>query len=432
MVRTLFFLLVFWLAVCLPHGEGAVTNRSVSGSQQFTIFCEDRALRQNLVSAFDEIRRELLAELGVQMGAPIPIFVNITPRKILEFRRNTWNLRWLDAPEGARVQLDILLDDNIRANGLQEQIVKALLLTLKYQNKPPLGGETYQDPPAWLVEGLSEMIRQRSTPPDAALYRGLLQAKKMPVFADWMRIKPERLDSTGLDIYRAHACALVNFLQAETPGKSGLRRLLNNIPSDPGQSIAWLAANYRSLGPEARDLPKWWSLSLAKISAADRYTSRTGRDTEEALASLLVVSLEQDGQTIDYTLERFEEFNKAPGLEKALNLLRADLIRLSVQAHPMYRPILADYEEILASLQKRKLRGLAEKLAGLEALRMDISERLNEVETYLTWFEGTQMQSSTSEFEGYFELMRKYQSPRAPSQEPIGRYLDSLEVEFKR
>lgn len=432
MPRPLLLLLAVWM-LGVPHdGKAAVTNRSVSGSQQFTVFCEDRGLRQNLVGAFDEIRGHLFSELGVQMGPPIPIIVNITPRKILEFRRNTWNLRWLEAPDGARVQLDILLDDNIRADGLQEQIVKALLLVLKYQSKPPLGGESYQDPPAWLVEGLSEKIRQRNSPPDPTLYRGLLKAKSMPVLTDWIRIKPERLDSTGRAIYRAYAGALVSFFQSEPAGKAGLRRLLNEIPADPAQAIAWLAARYPSLGAEARELPKWWSLSLAKISASDRYTLRTGRETEEALASLLVVSLQQDGQTVDYTLERFEEFYKAPGLVSALNLLKADLTRLSVQAHPLYRPILAGYDEIISALQKRRVRGLAEKLAGIEALRIEIAERLDEVETYLTWFEGTQVQRSTSEFEGYFELMRKHQAPRQPSREPIGRYLDAIEIEFKR
>jgi hypothetical protein len=410
----------------------AVSNRSVSGSQQFTVICEDRNLRQNLASVFDDVRRGLLTELGLPLGAQIPIYVNITPRKIVEYKASAWNMRWLEAPEGARVQLDILVDEEMAGQRLQEHIVSALLLTLKYRNNPPAGGVSYSEAPAWLVEGLSEKVRLQTREPDAALYRGLLNARKVPDLADWLKIEPAKLDVTSLGIYRAYACALVHFFLSEPSGNRKLMEYLSKAPTESAASIDWLAKAFPQMGEGGKNLSKWWSLSLAKLSAADRYAAWSGSATNGAIERMLVLNVMDKEEKKSFAIEEFPEFMKLPGRETALTRLQSDLMRLTIHAHPLFRPLISGYQEAVERLQRGKLKDLEGKLAELQTLRGELNERLQNVSDYLTWFEATNApQQGRGEFEGYFRLMETLRQPRPTSREPIGRYLDSMEAEMR-
>lgn len=421
-------LLVLWLAPCLF----AVSNRSISGSQQFTVFCDDRNLRQKLAGAFDEVRSGLFSELSIQLGTPVPIYVNITPRKIVEYNSKTWTMRWLDTPNGARVQLDVLIDESFQEQSIQEPIVGALLLTIKYRDNPPPGGQSYFDAPAWVVEGLSEKIRLQTKEVDSDLYRGLLNAKNVPNIIEWLKIDPARLNTTSLGIYRAYACSLVNFFQSEPNGNKKIIQFLEQAPADPASAVAWLGKAFPNFGANGKNLAKWWTLSLAKLSASDRYTAWSANETNLALEKLLVVNLTVGEEKKTFSLNQFPDFMKLPGRESALSAMQTDLIRLTIHAHPLYRPIMLGYQDILDRLQRDKLKNIDKKLTEMETLRSQISLRLQDVGDYLTWFEATGIQSQDEgEFDGYFRLMQSFQAPRPSSKEPIGRYLDAMEAELK-
>ena len=424
--------LATFLATSMALPALAVSNRSVSGSQQFTVFCPDRDLRQKLAGAFDEVRRGLFTELGIQLGPPIPIYVNILPRKVAEVSASTWNTRWLDTPDGARVQLDILVDDDMPQQRLQEHIVSALLLTIKYRNKPPTGGQPYSEAPAWLVEGLSEKIRLQTSEPDATLYRGLLNSPKVPDLQNWLKLDPAKLDATSSGIYRAYACALVAFFQAEPSGSNKLNEYLQKTPTDPEGSIAWLAKAFPSLGDNGKNLAKWWSLSLAKLSASDRYASWSGEETNKALEKLLTLTVSDKDGKKSFELDRYQEFLKHPGFPAALATFQTDLQRLTIHAHPLFRPVVYGYQEIADRLQRGKLRNLDGKIDELKTVRIELNQRLRDVSDYLTWFEATQAAPrGPGEFDSYFRLMQSFNAPRPPSKDPIGRYLDAMEAEMK-
>ncbi|MEO7933959.1 MAG: hypothetical protein ABIT76_12460 [Chthoniobacterales bacterium] len=425
-------LLTIALAALLTSPLLAVSNRSTSGSQQFTVTCADRSLRQNLAGAFDDVRRGLFTELGIQLGAPTQIDVNITPRKIVEYNASTWNMRWLDAPNGARVQLDILVDDDMREQRLQEHIVSALLLTIKYRDNPPVGGQMYSEAPAWLVEGLSEKIRLQTREPDAALYRGLLNGKSVPDLVSWMKVDPAKLDTTSLGIYRAYACSLLNYFLDEPGGNKKLTEFLQKAPTDSSGAIDWLAKAFPNMGAGGKNLPKWWSLSLAKLSSSDRYMAWSGQATNDALEKMLVVNFSQNGEAKKFTLDEYQDFLKLPESRPALAMLGNDLARLSIHAHPLFRPVVSGYQDVLDRMQRGKLKNLAGKLDELQQLRAQLHQRLQDVSDYLTWFEATQAaQQGPGEFDGYFRLMQTLHAARPPSREPIGRYLDAMEAELK-
>ena len=425
-------LLLPLLLVSLTTSSLAVNNRSVSGSQQFTIICPDRDLRQNLTGAFDEVRRGLFSELGIQLGAQTPIYVNVQPRKIAEYSAKTCNTRWLEAPEGARVQLDVLVDDNMPAPRMQEHIVNALLLTIKYRNNPPPGGQMYSDPPAWMVEGLSEKIRLQTREPDAALYRGLLNAKRIPELENWLKVVPGKLDAAALGIYRAYACSLIAFFTDQPNGKKKLAEFLERGPSEPMAALDWLAKAFPNMGEKGKNLAKWWSLSLAKLSASDRYLSWSGPDTNKALEAALELKISEGTERKTFQLEQYQEFIKSPGFPAAVATLKSDLVRLTIHAHPLYRPLLAGYQDVAERLQRGRVRNLDAKLGELQTLRADLNQRLQDVSDYLTWFEATQAaKSGPGEFDSYFRLMESFRQPRPPSREPIGRYMDAMEAEMR-
>ena len=247
-----------------------------------------------------------------------------------------------------------------------------------------------------------------------------------------MQIDPATLDSTTLGIYRAYACALVQFFLSEPGGTRKTLQLLEVAPTAPPDAVDWMSRNFPAIGKGGVNLAKWWSLSLAKLSASDRYTAWSGTETNSALEKILVLHLNVGEEKKTFTLDDYAEFNKLPARKQALELMQTNLLRLSLHAHPLFRPVVAGYQDVIVRLQGGRYRGIDAKLSELTELRGQISQRLQEVGDYLTWFEASQVPvSGPGEFDSYLNLMQSFRLPRPPSREPIGRYLDAMENEMK-
>lgn len=109
-----------------------------------------------------------------------------------------------------------------------------------------------------------------------------------------------------------------------------------------------------------------------------------------------------------------------------------ELIRLSVRANPLFRPILNEYREIVRRFERGKTRHAEEKLADLAELRAKILRRVDEVADYLNWMEVTQLPGQSREFEGYIRLSSQFENPATKHHtDPIGKYLDAVEYELQ-
>lgn len=109
-----------------------------------------------------------------------------------------------------------------------------------------------------------------------------------------------------------------------------------------------------------------------------------------------------------------------------------ELIRLSVRATPLFRPVLNEYREIVRSLERGKTRNVAQKLIDLAELRAQILRRVDEVADYLNWMEVTQLPAQSHEFDSYMRLSSQFDNPAAKRHtDPVGKYLDAVEYEIQ-
>ena len=110
---------------------------------------------------------------------------------------------------------------------------------------------------------------------------------------------------------------------------------------------------------------------------------------------------------------------------------RLALLNLELKSFQLLRPIIAGYREVVGQIAEGKTKGLAEKLRLLAVRRADLMADAGAVEDYLNWFEATQMDQWSGEFEAYFEAMRKLEAARPKRMNPIPRALDEAERELE-
>jgi hypothetical protein len=202
-------------------------------------------------------------------------------------------------------------------------------------------------------------------------------------------------------------------------------------PQSDGDPVALLTRNFPVLG-QGPTLQKWWTLSLARFAAVDRYQGLTTDESEKALAPLLEfeIVINKAGEKKKFTVGEFDQYLKLPASRAALEARHAEVVALSTRASALYRPVVADYEEIFALLGRRKARGLRGRLERVEEGRRFVLRRSAEIADYLNWFEVTQMQTLSGAFDNYLKTASELSEQDRKNKGPIGRYLDDLEKEL--
>ena len=226
--------------------------------------------------------------------------------------------------------------------------------------------------------------------------------------------------------------ALVELLVEQPGGRDSLARLLREWPRGNGEPLAALTSAFPALVTNGQTLQKWWTLSLARVTATDRHEGLGVAETDRELLTQtrLVLATGKPGEHRGFHLEDFREFLPLPASRAALLARHTALVALSTRAHALLRPIVAEYEQIVALLARGKTNGLPERLAQAAADRTATLRRLAAIEDYLNWFEGTQMGQRSDAFDSYLKTANEISEQDRHASEPISRYLDQIESEL--
>ena len=160
--------------------------------------------------------------------------------------------------------------------------------------------------------------------------------------------------------------ALLQFLLDSPGSRHELAQFIVDLPAAPNDALADLRAHFpETLGHAPR---KWWTLSVAHLSATDRYETLSAADTAARLDRWLRFSITApDGTSHDYSLGDYEAYRKLPVHRDVLRRASQQLLLLGARAHPSYRAIVQeDYElaELLARGKTRKMRERLERVAS--------------------------------------------------------------------
>ncbi len=401
---------------------------SVSTTKQFVVFAKDVTLRSQVASFAEDNKRELLSLLEAKDEWKTPILINLQKADPSQPGARASHVTLFDTGAGMKLQVDVRLGADPDDIALQSHLVEALLLEMAYRGKAPRHGEAYRRPPAWLIEGVTERIRRKMLGGSPQVFEALLDANRLPPLAAFLDSAPNGPASTWTSVFRAGSLALLDQLMDLPRGRKSLRALIGGIPESDGDQIARLRDSFEGLGDSAEALEKWWSLSVAKMAAADRYLGAGVAETESRLEEILRIKLKNpQGEPETFALKDYAKFYRRDAARAGLAGMNHALIELSAQGSVLYRGLIGEYSQVVEKLLRRKTRGIDRQMADLRKYRAAMLQRIDQIADYLNWMEGTQIQVRSQAFEGYFKAAEDLEKWRSHRSDPITAYLDLVE-----
>src|SRR6266571_8336239 len=215
-------------------------ERSVSPSQQFIIYGANGALRGALSELAEQTKTNLLALLQQPDRWKTPIVVNLQPQQANLPEIPPTELRFSQTGSGLKLQLDLKIAQNLDASLMERELLRAILLEMIYRKVSDIApGVAFVEPPDWLLDGVLALTPGRDRAP---LVEALSVSQKTMSLEEFLRQRPELLDSAGRMLYRACSFALVQFLVDGIEGRTRLARYIDKLPNASNDPVSDLKA----------------------------------------------------------------------------------------------------------------------------------------------------------------------------------------------
>lgn len=423
------------LALAVTSAPGVEwKHRTDSSSRQFTIYCEDTALRQRVAGFAEEVKTRLSQLLGEQRDGTrwhTPIIITLERATTAHIGAPPVEVRPVQSDFGFKVEIPVRIGADPASVHLEKQIVRALLLGYAYGSGGLQRGDAFVEAPWWVIEGALQIFRRRDLGVDTALFKRLVASGQVPPIADFLPGKPADLGPAALAMDQACAMALVELLVEQPGGRDSLARLIREWPHGNREPVTALTSAFPTLADE-KSLQRWWTVSLARLAASDRHEGLTVPETDRELTAQTSLTLVVDGKGTRRTfqLSDYREFEKIKSAREVLLARQTALIALSTRANALLRPVIMEYEQIVGLLARRKARGLDARIAQADALRRATLQRLSQIDDYLNWYEATQLGVRSDTFDSFLKTAAEIAEQEQRGSDQIKRYLDQLEGEL--
>lgn len=403
--------------------------RSLSSSKQFIIYSDDTKLRSVVSIRAEDDKHEFLDLLREKDAWKTPIILNFGPPPNMK-RPPRAQIGIFESDDGAmKIQLDVYDTKLVDDPEFDRWLLTALTLEYTYRNTPVKTGRAFLQPPAWFVEGLSERIHTRDDNQFASLYSSLLSGNEAPRLSDFLNTQPDRLDVTSRAIYQAQAAALLSSALDLPDGRAGLRSYLS-VPRRTPANLDEILASLPSLAGNRAALGRKWILSMARASAANRINLLSERETAKQLDAILAVKALPDPKHPEvaamsgpYALPMIARSRNGRFI---LAQLENSLLRLSLNAHPLYKSLIDEYLRIVRELAAKPKRRQDKRIAAAEEMRAGLSRETSEVHDYMDWVETTKIKTASPELGRALDNVEDMAEP-PPRQDAISRYLDAVD-----
>ncbi len=333
---------------------------------------------------------------------------------------------------GLKLQLDLKIAGDVNGLAIERELLRVVLIEMMYRNELNLAaGTPYVQPPDWLLDGVLAWDSHDNAAAIGELLKGFLAANKVISLEEFLRQRPELLDSPSLALYRAYSFVLVTLLTDLPEGRRLLAKFIADLPEAPNDCAADLRAHFPVLGGSRESAEKLWILNVAQLSAREDYEPLAVAETERRLDDLLCLRFPNaPRRTNTWRLEDYPEFVHLPDRTAVLNRLREDLMLLGPRANSLYRPMILEYQQIVSSLARGKTRGISRRIARLKNSRQALAERMREVDDYMNWFEATQSRTRSGTFVEYLKAADQPAETGSRRHDSISIYIDAMESQF--
>lgn len=407
-------------------------EQSVSTSRQFIVYGTDVARRGVICDFAERTKRELLTLLGQRDDWTAPIVINAQYSRANDPDLPRLSVGVAQTGFGLKVQLDLVIDSGISHSEIRRELLRALVLEMIYRSHPNLpAGAVYVSPPDWFLDGIPAQSSDLTRDQVNSVLALPLAAGKVVSLRKLVEQRPELLDGSGRNLYRAYAFALVDLLVRSPDGARHLTQFLLDLPASSNDPLADLRKHYPKLS-DSDQAEATWRQHVKRLSADQPYRLLGIVETERELAGMLRLRIMDGAMEKRYELTQFPVFLKTKSAKKTLSSLARDLEALAMRAHPIYAPIIADYAGITALLVRGKTLDVPRRLDRLEKGRKAVAGQMREIDDYLNWFEATSLARPSGEFSDYMKAAERAVQPPQTKRDSISVYLNALETQFER
>ncbi len=410
--------------------HAASPAHSVSPSREFVIYGGDAALRGRISELAEQTKSNLLALLRQRDEWKTTVVINLRQQQANLPEIPPTNFRVTQTGFGVKLQLDLIISQDLDASLIERQILRAILFEMIYRHESDLAaGTTLVEPPDWLVEGALALTPGRER---ESLVEALSTTENGKSLEEFLRQRFDLLDSTGRALYRAHSMALMQLLLDEGGGRARLARYISNLSHASNDPIADL----KVLFPQSReDLEKKWRTAVSRLGEHQIYQLLTFAESERRLDQLLQIKisdgLRNRGQVNPVSLSELSRRKLSPQEKAAVDHVSRALLLLVGTAHPILRPVAREYQQIAALLARGKRRGIAKRMSRLDDTRKELAARMGDIDDYMNWFEATQMGNQSGAFSDYLKAAKRSQVSLPKRRDPLSVYLDALEDQIE-
>jgi hypothetical protein len=340
--------------------------------------------------------------------------------------------------EGVRLFiLDVHIGSGVDHEAFKRAIYSLLIYELALEGRPDPDARLVAMP--WLVDGLLEAAAWKQGSSDRRLYRTLFFSGGLFKLSDLLALddlEHARLDGASRVAFRVSSGALVTALLEQPQGKEGFRAFLKDAASFAGEVNVVLSRHFPDLNLSDTGLEKLWRLQMANKGGLNTLQDvLTVQETDDALQDALHLDFRTEEGLVDRVpLAEWSRLSQVKPVDRIAATRSAEdaLVRLSYRCFPSYRPLLSEYQRLLAAMRGKKPGDLGRKISDLEETRAVMRARSAHGRDYLDWFEITRARETSGAFEDYRKLKQRLKHRPNERSSSTARYLDRMDRTFTR
>ncbi|MBA3962443.1 MAG: hypothetical protein H0X40_11150 [Chthoniobacterales bacterium] len=418
--------LFFDAGICRAPGD--VKAHSVSTSRQFIVFGTEVGVRGAMCDLAERTKADLLQIFALPDAWKTPLIINLDYPQANLPELLPAHLDFSQIGSGLKLQLNLLVTGDLNGREVQRELLRAILLEMIYRSRPNVAaGTPYTTPPDWLVDGVLQLAPGHDSDEAAQLLASLVVADKISPLEEVVRQKRDLLDPASRKMHDAYAMALVQLLLDSPDGRRNVVHYLNDLPDAPNDAMADLQAHFPSVLGAASG--RWWALSVARLSATDRYRILSAEETSKQVERLLRIFIPgPDGKGKDYALNEYARYLKLPASRRALLEASQEFLVLSARAHPSYRLIVQEYYALTSLLARGKTKRVSARLERVAGYRAAVDGQGRDIDDYVNWFEATQLKTMSGAFSEVLKAASEEENGPPRRRDAISVYLDSIEA----
>lgn len=410
-----------------------------SKSRQFRVSGGDQLSRGTMALLAEEAKDEFLALTGEKDEWKVPVGIVLHGKLGDPLPPRTVSMRLIEVGDARELRVDAHLSRGIDHERFKRAVTSALLYERSLKNLPPEDADLTLFVPPWLSDGLREASCWRLNQSDRRLYEALFKRGGLFKLDDLFVMGNqafEDMDGATRAAFRVSSGALVMALLEQPQGKDGFRAFLGEVAAFQGEMPALLSKHFPELNLSETSLSKWWALQLAVKGGLNQLVDiYTVPQTETALGEALRLNFRSpEGIFQQKELNAWPELAAMKEAERLEAVRPAEdaLVRLSYRCFPSYRPLLAEYQIVLAAIARDKTKDVPEKLASLAETRATMIARATRARDYLDYFEMKTARETSGAFEDYLRLKERLKSRDSNRRDHVSDYLDRMDKIFRR